>query len=1139
MKLLYGKSPHGGVKGCILFPLFLIFHVIFADNVQQTDAMNALWSLYKFNYLEDGKVLSRDEGNVTTSEGQSYAMLRSVWANDPQTFESVWSWTRRNLQVRDDRLFAWKYNGHVLDYNTATDADVDIALALILASRKFGEKSYYHEALKVIRDIWKTEVVQSAGDNYLTAGNWAPHERYPTIHTAYLAPYAYSVFAEVDKSHPWNDLVKSSYAILHWIYDTEQLQLPPEIVYLNKKTGKLLLGRPGFSDKPRFSYDAFPLYWRLAVDERWWGRSEQGLRKKMLKFFSAEWKKQGKFLDTYTPEGTRNSDYEGLPLYATVHALASLESETLAKALGTRLAAVWKDALKDQSTPYYLHNWLWFDKALELKMVRNYRESFDFLIPLDYKNFRGHFPWTLFFLALVLYFLWRIEKFKYRRHAKIGFIILALIICARYLLFRLCSTLNFTEPVGPFISITLLIAELYCFSTVLLLMVQVGFNAEKRRKPAEKDPSFAPTVDVFIPIYSESLEILEKTVVAALNMTYPNKKVHVCDDSHKDEVRELCTLLGVHYIKGPKKHAKAGNLNNAFTVTGSELLVVFDTDHIPTNAFLQETVPYFKDLKVGVVQTPHHFFNADIFQRAFGKERVVPNENDAFNHGILGGRDCWGGTFFVGSGAVFRRTAIEEIGGFKLLSITEDIHTCQHLHSRGWKSVFVDKDLVAGLAAENLSSYLIQRRRWMLGGLQIFFKDNPLLLKGLPLRHRLGYFASCYSFLSPITKVIFWVTPLYYLLFHWHPIRADVTVLFAYLIPYMVVLPMINAALIPNWPRALWGDAYENIIAFQMFRSMFDLFLPKNMGFKVTPKGITSERRTFDYSSSKLTLLAVGIGLFAVCKGFFEFFFFGIEKDAYFFNLGWALYSLFLLCSALLIAWERPQRRVQDRVFHPFKCLVNDGNNPFPATTLDISLTGVAFSIKTGPALPEKAILEFGEGINIPANIVYRENVSRAALRCGYRFDTIDQDLRKRLFLMIFGSAQTWEKAHAIRPKFAPIMAYHYFEGMIRCFMPRRTTRRMYPRYGRFEPAMLVLDKQYLRCIIYNRSAKGLGVIVVGKTKPHATQWGLRTGNGGRFLHHVHTKNILPHIWKIGFIVPAVPLASVVLRQKQYEPIVL
>src|SRR6185295_19238644 len=271
-----------------------------------------------------------------------------------------------------------------------------------------------------------------------------------------------------------------------------------------------------------------------------------------------------------------------------------------------------------------------------------------------------------------------------------------------------------------------------------------------------------------------------------------HKRMYVLDDSHREEVCRLAERFSATYIKGPRQHAKAGNLNHALTQTDGELFVVFDTDHIPVTTFLTETIPFFADPKVGFVQTPHHFYNQDIFQRALRTGPRIPNEQDLFNHGIQGGRQGWQGAFFVGSGAVFRRSAIAELNGFNLMSITEDIHTSQHLHARGWKSVFVDKNLTAGLTAENLASCIVQRRRWMLGCLQIFFKDNPLLCRGLSFRHRLGYFTS-----------------LYFLMFHLHPIFADVSILVAYLLPFIIVLPMISAALLPGWPRLLWSSLYE------------------------------------------------------------------------------------------------------------------------------------------------------------------------------------------------------------------------------------------------------------------------------------------------------------------------------------------
>jgi cellulose synthase (UDP-forming) len=1108
----------------LLFSQILIislYHCLSAGNqVEQKDALSALWSFYRFNFIENGRVISHDEKGVTTSEGQSYAMLRSVWIDDHATFDSVWEWTKGNLKRNGDKLFAWKYNnGRVLDFNSATDADVDIALALILASRRYSDEKYAQQARRLLKDIWEKEILEVHGKYYVTAGNWAPRDRFSTIHVAYLAPYAYETFSEFDKDHPWLELVTSSYEILNWIYFDMKLSLPPEIIYVDKRTGSFLLSRPKYKDTPRFSYDAFPIFWRVAVDYRWYGRKEEKLRKAMISFFQEEWKNNGKkFYDTYSLDGEKGSEFEGLPLYSTVQALAVVEDSRLAEEIKSKkLDNLWKAALAGEETPYYFHNWIWFGRAFELKMVRSFTEFFDFLSPIEFRDFSSNFPWALVIAALALYFLLQFEKLKYRKLLKIIFLSVGFFICIRYLVWRITSTLNFLEPAGPFISILLWIAEVYCFTTVLTLFVQVGIDPKNRRKPASA-PGFQPSVDIFIPIYSESPEILEKTVLAALNINYPNKKVHICDDSHKEEVVQLAARMGVNYIKGPKKHAKAGNLNNAFTKTDGELLVVFDTDHVPVKTFLSETVPYFCNPKVGILQTPHHFVNSDIFQRAFGKDHEIPDESAMFNHGVLGARDNWGGAYFVGSGAVFRRAAIEQIGGFKLLSITEDIHTSQHIQSHGWKSVFVNKDLLSGLSAENLSSYIVQRRRWMLGSLQIFLKDNPLLMKGLPLRHKLGYFSSLYYFFYPVPKVVFWITPLFFLIFHWHPIFSDVTILLAYLVPYMLILPLVNSSLLPKWPRMFWGEAYENLISFQMFRSMFDLFLPKNLGFKVTPKGIKSDKRIFDFRSSKATIIAALISVFAILKGIIEFNYFGIERDAYFFNIGWALYNLLLLSSSLLVAWERPQRRSEERVRKPFKCRISGDEKFFTTSTVDLSVDGFSVQMPLDQKCPRSVVVEFDESIRVEAQMVYCEKIYRKSCRCGYKFVNMNKELKDKLFLMIFAAPSTWENAHDNRPKRSITMAYHYLTGMIKCFFPQRNSRRLSYRKLVMSPVTVILDNSEVQFLLADRSEDGIGLLFYSKKKPEAQVWEIQEKGGKKAVKHIYTKKILPNVWRTGLV---------------------
>jgi cellulose synthase (UDP-forming) len=995
--------------------------------IRQADELSTVWSSYKHAYIRDGRVIDPESGGITTSEGQGYALLRAVWENDKAAFDQLWRWTRAHLQVRkEDRLFSWKWKDRVLDANSAADADTDIALALVLAWNRFLDPEYRRHALEIVRDIWAREVwVAPSGEPFLTAGNWAPREERPTIHVAYLAPYAYEVFARLDPEHPWPKLVTSSYRILGWVFGEQKLRLPPELVYVDKSTGKLQLTRLD-APPPRFGYDAFPLYWRLALDAEWWGRrSQKRLRAQALAVHAQAWRERGKLeLDGLEPP----------TLYATVHALALDSDPALAADLHARkLEPLWRQALSGRGQNYYLQNWLWFDRALEYEALPNFEEFLGFLRPFDLESFLASFPTALCAAMLALYLLSPLHA-----TLRAGFLVSAAVVCGRYLHWRATSTLNFLEPVGPWISVLLLGAELYTFSTVLLLWLQVGvFGRPAGSEPPPLPVGFSPSVDVFVPIYSESLDILDRTLLAARAMRYPCFRIHVCDDSHRAEVRELALRRGAGYIEGPRRHAKAGNLNHALTLTSGELIAVFDTDHIPVTSFLAETVPAFVEPRIGIVQTPHHFYNEDIFQRAFHVGFRIPNEQDMFNHGIQGRRDTWGGSFFVGSGAVFRRQAMEEVGGFNLLSITEDIHTSQHLHARGWKSAFVDRDLAVGLTAENLASYIIQRRRWMLGCLQIFFRDNPLFRSGLSLRQRMGYFASLYYFFYPAARVVFWLTPLYYLFFHWHPLLADVSTLAAYLLPYMIALPLMSSRLLPGWPRFLWGTLYEVATCFALARSMFDLLIPKSLGFKVTPKGLTSDRRSFDLSSATPLLIATVLTMLAVAKGLSEFIIFGVEKEAYFFNLSWGLLNLFFLLGAVLLAWEKPQRRIDDRIrlALPIRLeAANGGDWAWTGETSDVSLSGVGLPVR----LESPPSLRVWLGRERPLELRARPVTGRRRGRIGLEFERLTDEDRERLLLMTFADPRTWEHAHSRHTRSNFMMAAYFFYGLVRAVLPTR-----------------------------------------------------------------------------------------------------
>ncbi len=328
------------------------------------------------------------------------------------------------------------------------------------------------------------------------------------------------------------------------------------------------------------------------------------------------------------------------------------------------------------------------------------------------------------------------------------FLAIGSFVVIRYIYWRVTSTLPpISDPLGFGLGALLALAEAYC---VLILTISLIINADPlKRTPLEREADAGlPTVDVFIPTYNEDEYMLATTVAAAKSMDYPPDKLVVwllddggtdqkCNDANPEKaaaarerrasLQRLCADFGACYLTRAKnEHAKAGNMNNALKHAKGELIVVFDADHAPFRAFLRETVGYFaKDPKLFLVQTPHVFLNPDPIEQNLHTFARMPSENEMFYSVIQRGLDKWNGSFFCGSAALLRRSALDTTGGFSGITITEDCETAFELHAQGWTSVYVDKPLIAGLQPETFASFIGQRSRWCQGMIQILMLKNP------------------------------------------------------------------------------------------------------------------------------------------------------------------------------------------------------------------------------------------------------------------------------------------------------------------------------------------------------------------------------------------------------------------------------
>ncbi len=335
--------------------------------------------------------------------------------------------------------------------------------------------------------------------------------------------------------------------------------------------------------------------------------------------------------------------------------------------------------------------------------------------------------------------------------------VLAALMVAIYLMYRGMFTLNLSTNYAIVASLLLYVAEVWGCFLMLLYFVQIWDT----QSPEPVEPVDGFTVDVLIPTYNEEPDLLRGTIEAAKAMDYPHR-TYVLDDGHREEVRDLCEELGVNYIAREKNiHAKAGNINNALDLTDGELVVIFDADHVAQRNFLTRLVGYFVDERLAFVQTPHSYYNFDSFQSDLDYARNhYWEEGELFYNVIQPGKNYWNAVSFCGSAAMFRRSALEDVGLVATDTITEDMHTGLRLHAAGWKSIFVNERLIVAQAAGSVKELATQRLRWCSGNLSIVWHDNPLFMRGLTIAQRINYMGSMLGWTIGWSKLAVYVTPI-------------------------------------------------------------------------------------------------------------------------------------------------------------------------------------------------------------------------------------------------------------------------------------------------------------------------------------------------------------------------------------------
>ena len=603
------------------------------------------------------------------------------------------------------------------------------------------------------------------------------------------------------------------------------------------------------------------------------------------------------------------------------------------------------------------------------------------------------------------------------RLTTLAMIVLSISASSRYMYWRVTDTVGFTNWVDACFGFGLLLAELYAFLVLLIGYFQTAWPLQRRPVPMPQDVDTWPSVDVFIPTYNEPLEVVKQTVFSAMQMDWPEDRLHVyvLDDGRREEFRDFCEELGVGYLtRDNNAHAKAGNINAALAVTGSDYVAIFDCDHIPTRSFLQICMGWFiRDPKLAMLQTPHHFFSPDPFEKNLDTFHVMPNEGELFYGIVQDGNDLWNAAFFCGSCAIIKRAPLLEVGGVAVETVTEDAHTALKLSRHGYNTAYLELPQAAGLATESLSAHVGQRIRWARGMAQICRVDNPLFGPGLKLGQRLCYFNAMLHFFYGLPRLVFLTAPLAYLFFSAHVFQATAAMITAYALPHLMHASITNSRIQGRFRYSFWNEVYESVLAWYIMRPVLVAFVNPKLGkFNVTAKGGVIEQSYFDWSIARPYLILLLLNLLGFVVGIWRMVAVGPSSEVFttlVINMVWTAYNIILTSASLAVASETRQVRSTPRVTAALPAALRfaDGKT-LVCETDDFSQSGV------GLRVPNELQLETGSEVHVSLFRSDEEGTFPAQVtfsgggRLGLRFEGLSLQQQADIARLTFGRADAW-----------------------------------------------------------------------------------------------------------------------------------
>ena len=527
------------------------------------------------------------------------------------------------------------------------------------------------------------------------------------------------------------------------------------------------------------------------------------------------------------------------------------------------------------------------------------------------------------------------------------------LLCLQYLSWRLFSTVWPDNEDSAWAQTWIWgvwgIEVLAFIEVAVFLLIMSRTNTRSEEADQHQMPNPLPEVDIFIPTYNEPLDVLEKTIVAAAAVDYPNKTVWVLDDGTRDWLRRFCEDTGVRYLtRADNSHAKAGNMNHALTHAKGQFIAVFDADFVPAKNFIRRTLGFFSDPAIGIVQTPQHFYNKDPIQTNLGLMQIYPDEQRLFFDQMAASRDAWQAAFCCGSCSIMRRQAVDAVGGIPTQSITEDLLTTLVMLRQGYQTIYLNERLSMGLAAESIEGFFVQRERWCRGAIQsLFLKAGPLG-PGLSVIQRILFFPT--SWLTQYAvRLMLIAIPLAYLLLGWLPFHfTDAADMVFYQLPVFLSFFLAMRWLVGGHFSPLVSGPAGVFASFRLAPTVVaSLIQPFGKPFRVTPKGSDAVNGArVEFFSLGMILLCMGLTLLGLLLNVVPELAVVPHDEFFPIAMFWSLLNVVTLGLAALLCFEGPRLRKEERFLMAETAIAHDGETQVTVDIIDASVDGCKLALQ-------------------------------------------------------------------------------------------------------------------------------------------------------------------------------------------------